>query len=100
MSELKTETLRVDLDTRAYDIHIGSGLIARAGDLIKPVLRQPRVIVISDRNVAPLYMSKLLRSLKRAGIATDKICSKVTPACAVRRPVVQSAARKRSRPAV
>ena len=77
MSELKTETLRVDLDTRAYDIHIGSGLIARAGDLIKPVLRQnpasARVIVISDRNVAPLYMSKLLRSLKRAGIKADKI---------------------------
>jgi 3-dehydroquinate synthase len=73
MSELKTETLRVDLGERGYDIHIGSGLIARAGELIKPVLRQPRVVVISDRNVAPIYMSKLLRSLKRAGIAADKI---------------------------
>ena len=53
MSELKTETLHVDLGARGYDIHIGSGLIARASELITPVLRQPRVVVISDRNVAP-----------------------------------------------
>ena len=73
MSKPDTQTLRVDLGERSYDIHIGSGLIARAGELIKPVLRQPRVVVVSDRNVAPIYMSKLLRSLKRAGIKTDKI---------------------------
>ncbi len=73
MSDLKTEILTVDLGSRSYDIHIGAGLIERAGELIKPVLHQPRVIVISDRNVAPLYMTKLQRSLKRAGIQSDKI---------------------------
>jgi 3-dehydroquinate synthase len=77
MSKQETQTLRVELGERSYNIHIGAGLIARAGELIKPVLRQdvkvPRVVVVSDRNVAPIYMSKLLRSLKKAGIKTDKI---------------------------
>ena len=73
MSNSNHQTLRVELGERSYDIHIGSGLIARAGEFIKPVLRQPRVVVVSDRNVAPIYMSTLLRSLKRAGIRADKI---------------------------
>ena len=67
------ETVRVDLGARSYDIHVGSGLLGRADELIAPVLRQKRVVVISDENVAPLYMSRLVTSLNDAGISTDEI---------------------------
>ena len=51
--------LTVALDKRAYDIHVGRGLLARAPDLIKPVLHRPRVYIVSDSNVAPIYLEPL-----------------------------------------
>ncbi len=67
------DILTLDLGDRSYDIHVGSGLIARAGELIAPVLRQKRVIVISDENVAPCYLSPLTKSLEAAGITVSDI---------------------------
>lgn len=66
---MSTETLRVDLAERSYDIHIGSGLIDRAGTLMKPVMRGKRAFVVTDDSVAPLYLSRVLASLDKAGIA-------------------------------
>jgi len=67
------DILTLDLGDRSYDIHVGSGLIARAGELIAPVLRQKRVIVISDENVAPHYLSPLAGSLAAAGVTVGEI---------------------------
>jgi len=44
----KYETLNVELGERSYDIHVGDGLLAEAGALIKPVIRSQRVIVVTD----------------------------------------------------
>lgn len=65
---MSTETLRVDLAERGYDIHIGSGLIDRAGTLMAPVMRGGRAFVVTDDTVAPLYLNRLLASLDKAGI--------------------------------
>ncbi len=62
------KTLTVALGDRSYPIHIGQGLLARAGALIAPVLKRPRVFVITDDNVAPLHLGPLLASLDDAGI--------------------------------
>ena len=67
------ESLRVELGARSYDIHVGAGLLARAGRLIAPVLRQPRAVVITDENVAPLYLAPLRNSLARSAIASESI---------------------------
>jgi 3-dehydroquinate synthase len=61
-------SLNVALDERAYDIHIGSGLIDR-GDLYASVLKRKRAVVISNDVVAPLYASRVLDALDRAGVA-------------------------------
>ena len=78
MSELETgsdpagiERLRVDLGARGYDIHVGSGVLARAGALMAPVLRRRRVFVITDRTVAELHLATLQRALDDAGIAYE-----------------------------
>ncbi|MGR3755640.1 MAG: 3-dehydroquinate synthase family protein, partial [Tranquillimonas sp.] len=64
-----TQTVRVPLGTRAYDVRIGSGLLDRAGDEIAPLLTRPRVAVLSDRNVAGLHLDRLRAGLASAGVA-------------------------------
>jgi 3-dehydroquinate synthase len=66
-------TVHVDLGGRAYDIAIGPGLIDRAGALAAPLLRAPRVIVVSDRNVAPLYGRRLAASFEKAGLEAAEV---------------------------
>ncbi|TNF18658.1 MAG: 3-dehydroquinate synthase [Rhodobacteraceae bacterium] len=63
-----TETVHVPLGTRAYDIRIGGGLLARAGAEIAPLLARPRVAVLSDENVAAAHMEGLRQGLAAEGI--------------------------------
>jgi 3-dehydroquinate synthase len=69
----KIDTLSVDLGKRSYEIRIGRGLIAEAGALMAPLLKQKRVVVVTDENVAPHHLEGLERSLQAAGIASDSI---------------------------
>jgi 3-dehydroquinate synthase len=66
-------TLRVALDRRGYDIHIGAGLLARAGALIEPVTRQKRAVIVTDANVATYHLAALTKSLDAARIAHHEI---------------------------
>ncbi len=68
---MKIEHVRVELGPRSYDIQVGPGLVDRAGPLLLPVLRQRRVFVVTDANVAPLYLERLQASLSAAGVAHD-----------------------------
>ena len=63
-----TETVRLDLAERSYDIHVGAGLLGRAGGLVAPLLRRKRVFIVTDANVAPLHLAPLQESLAAAGI--------------------------------
>ena len=65
--------IRVDLRPRSYDILVGGGLVADAGAHLRPLLRRPRAIVVTDDNVAALYRGPLLDSLAGAGIDGDVI---------------------------
>ena len=62
------ETVRVDLPGRAYEVVIGPGLLAEAGAQVAPLLRRPRVAVISDATVAGLHLEALRAGLASAGI--------------------------------
>ncbi|MGJ3259573.1 MAG: 3-dehydroquinate synthase [Rhodospirillales bacterium] len=62
------ETLNVPMGDRNYDIHVGDGAIARAGDILKDVLRAPRTVIVTDENVAPGWLEPLQKSLQGAGI--------------------------------
>lgn len=66
-------TVAVDLGDRSYDIVIGSDVLSRAGGLIKPLCKTPRVIIVTDSNVAPLHLEPLTRSLDQAGIKHDAV---------------------------
>ena len=68
------QTVRVDLGDRGYNIIIGPKLLDQAEQWILPVLRQKRVIIVTDSNVAktPL-LTKLEAALTRAGVKQDRI---------------------------
>jgi 3-dehydroquinate synthase len=68
------EMVRVDLGARAYDVHIGTGLIARAGDAIGPLLRRRRVTVVTDATVAARHLEAL-----RAGLGDIDAAALVLP---------------------
>jgi 3-dehydroquinate synthase len=61
----------VPLGPRSYEIHVGRGLLARAAGLMTPVLSQKRVFIVTDSNVAPLYLDALSQTLANAGIRAD-----------------------------
>ncbi|HTH16967.1 MAG TPA: 3-dehydroquinate synthase [Magnetospirillum sp.] len=65
---MTTETLTVALGERSYDIHIGPGVIDRAGELMAPVMRGKRAFIVTDDSVAPLYLARLEAALGKAGI--------------------------------
>ncbi|MCF3972205.1 3-dehydroquinate synthase [Paracoccus salsus] len=64
-------TVHVPLGARAYDVRIGVGLIDRAGTEIAPLLRRPRVAIVTDETVAALHLPRLQASLSAAGIASE-----------------------------
>jgi 3-dehydroquinate synthase len=66
-------TVHVPLGERAYDILIGPGLIARAGAEIATRLKGRKAAVVTDANVAPLYLKALVASLDEAGIASAEV---------------------------
>jgi 3-dehydroquinate synthase len=68
MSGAPAETVRVGLGARSYDIVIGPGLLAGAGAQIRKVAADRRLVVVSDENVAPLYLDKLMGALAAANI--------------------------------
>jgi len=67
------ERVEVALGNRTYDIVVGSGLIAEAGVHIGPLLRQQRIVVVTDENVAPLYLPTLERALASNEIQVESI---------------------------
>ncbi|MFS4437596.1 3-dehydroquinate synthase [Paracoccaceae bacterium GXU_MW_L88] len=66
-----TDVVTVGLGERSYEVRIGAGLLAEAGSDIKPLLRRPKVAVITEDNVAALHQETLSDALGDAGIAQD-----------------------------
>jgi len=62
------ETVRVELAARSYDVLIGAGLLARAGELIAPFAKSGRVFVVTDQNVARFHVQKLGGALAAGGL--------------------------------
>jgi 3-dehydroquinate synthase len=63
------QTVTVSLGDRSYPIHVGDGLIDQP-KLVVSRLPQPRVAIVSDAIVAPLYIGRLRRALESHGVET------------------------------
>lgn len=67
------ERVHVALPGRAYDVEIGPALLGQAGAFVAPLLRRPRVVVISDETVAGLHLDTLRDGLSDAGISVEAL---------------------------
>ena len=68
-----TQTVHVNLPGRAYDVVIGSGLLAQAGARMTPFLRRPRVVIVTEENVAALHLKALQDGLNADGITSEAL---------------------------
>lgn len=60
-----SKTLNVELEERSYPIIIGAGLLDQAAKLLadKGIKQENKLFIVTDSNVAPLYLEKLTRQL-------------------------------------
>ena len=65
--------LAVSLSRDEYEVVIGTGLVARAGALLAPLLPQKRAVVVTDQTVAALHLPLLLSALAETGIEASPI---------------------------
>lgn len=66
-------TLRVDLPGRAYDVHIGSGLLDELGAIIRKTCSASGATIVTDSNVAPLYLERVIDGCRSAGLSPRRI---------------------------
>lgn len=63
---METKIVSIDLDSRSYDIYIGSALLFRVQDLIPQELPGSSVFVITDSNVEP-YAARVRDMIAQGG---------------------------------
>lgn len=64
-------------DGAQYPIVTGAGLLAQIGQTLADRVKPCRVVIVTDENVAPLYLDQAAKSLTEAGFS---VSSFVTPA--------------------
>ncbi len=67
-------TVQVELGDRAYPVHVGAQLLPQLPSLVAGLGAVPRVVVVSDSNVAPLYLGAVVAGLKSViGIVDEAV---------------------------
>ena len=59
--------VRVSAASAAYDVHVGAGVLARAGAIAREAAGGGRCCVVTETNVGPLYADEVEASLASAG---------------------------------
>ncbi len=72
-TESAVRTVPVALGSRSYEIAIGPGMIAAAGDALKQLAPAARCAVVTDATVAGLHLRALASGFASAGMALDEI---------------------------
>lgn len=65
---MEIRTIRIHTE-KEYDVMIGGGLLNQCGRRIAEVVSPCRAAVISDSNVAPLYLETAVTSLKKPALS-------------------------------
>ena len=58
----------VDLGARSYAVRIGAGLLGAASAEIVPILRRPKLWVVTEESVAALHLLPFQAGLQAAGV--------------------------------
>lgn len=66
-------SITVGLGDRSYEIIISAGLLATAGDYVKPFTKTGRVFIVTDANVATHHLASLMASATAADLQPQSI---------------------------
>lgn len=61
---------------KPYNVKIGAGILSSIGEDVRALMGGIRAAVITDSNVAPLYLDGVLKNLEGAGYETDSFVFK------------------------
>ncbi|HKZ57587.1 MAG TPA: iron-containing alcohol dehydrogenase, partial [Thermodesulfovibrionales bacterium] len=61
------EKVRVELGERSYDICIGKNILRNIGSILKSFGLSPRIAIVTNPTVYPLYGAVVASSLRKAG---------------------------------
>lgn len=67
------KTININVSSKNYDIHIGKGILSSAGDIIKGLGFDGKILIVTDDNVAPLYLETVENSIANSGIEVYKL---------------------------
>lgn len=65
--------IRIELGERGYDIHVGAGLLDKAGGLIAGACKGRAAAIVTNRRIGELYAGRLVETLGKSGIAAHVI---------------------------
>ena len=68
---MKIEVVSVPLPGRAYDIHIGPGVLTQTGAYVSKLTQRRRIAVVTETQVAGLHLPGLLSALEGAGFSVS-----------------------------
>ncbi len=69
--------ITINVPPTPYSVTIGSGLRHQCGAILRPVLGECRIAIVTDSTVAPLYLEAVSKSLQGAGF---DVCAMTFPA--------------------
>lgn len=61
------KTININVSSKNYNIHIGKGVLCETGEIIKNLGFKGKVLIVTDDNVAPLYLDTVENSIKLNG---------------------------------
>ena len=74
MKETKTTTkVTVDLSERSYEILIGKNLLKSAGELVAPAVRGRKQILVTDANIARVWLPTFRKAMAAQGFHPEEI---------------------------
>ena len=67
------KTININVSSKNYNIHIGKGILSQTGKIISSLGFTGRILIVTDDNVAPLYLETVENSINNSGIETSHV---------------------------
>lgn len=60
--------ININTSSKSYNIHIGKGILPQAGEIIKNLGFTGKIMIVTDDNVAPIYLETVKNSIEKCGL--------------------------------
>lgn len=72
-SDVEPEIVTVDLGERAYEVHVGPGLLSGSGELCDDIRLADTGLLVTNDRVGGLYAATMVRSLAKSGRKVPRV---------------------------